>query len=93
MLRNSILASIYFSLAGLAILRLGGILGDVIFSFGLLGMAESSLYARKIHAENKEGDILEYLSFSKLILTAENIIATKINEVWYYNDYSLWTKK
>lgn len=86
MLRDSIL----ISLVGMAILKFGGILGAIIFSFGLLGMAESSLYARN---ENKGGNILEYLSFPELILTAENIIATqKINEVWYYNDY-LWTKK
>lgn len=63
MFRNSILAGIYISLAGLAFLKLGGILGAIIFSFGLLGViqTESSLYTGKIYTEEnilKLGKIL-----------------------------------
>lgn len=52
-IRRSILAGIYISLAGLVFLKVGGILGAILFSFGLLGVIHtgSLLYTGRIYWE------------------------------------------
>lgn len=51
---KSILAGAYISLAGLAYLYIGGVLGAVLFGFGLLGVIQCKalLYTGRIYFEN-----------------------------------------
>ena len=95
---KSILAGIFISLAGLAYLKIGGVIGAVLFSFGLLGviMTDSLLYTGRIYYErfikplsqvllwNVVGcaifGLMSRASFPELKQTAEEIIATRIND-------------
>lgn len=51
---KSILAGVYISLAGVVFLKIGGILGAILFGFGLLGViqTESLLYTGRIFWED-----------------------------------------
>lgn len=65
---KSILAGAYISLAGLAYLYIGGVLGAVLFAFGLLGVIQSKslLYTGRIYFE-KELSILALVLIGNII--------------------------
>ena len=62
-MKKSILAGIFISFGCLAFLKIGGILGAFLFSFGLLGVLKSAslLYTGKIWEEDNPGILLAVL--------------------------------
>ena len=94
-LKRSILAGVYISLAGMAFLKVGGILGAILFGFGLLGVIQtgSLLYTGRIFFERNLrtlglvflGNVLgcylvSLLTPEPLHDAAQEIIATIIND-------------
>lgn len=94
-LKRSILAGVYISLAGMAFLKVGGILGAILFGFGLLGVIQtgSLLYTGRIFFERNLwtlglvflGNVLgcylvSLLTPEPLHDAANEIIATRIND-------------
>lgn len=60
---RSILAGIYISLAGIVFLKIGGILGAILFGFGLLGIIQTRclLYTGRIYWEKNIITLLKIL--------------------------------